>query len=121
MTGDEIYRIVHSSIPENWRGLQNVGVVQELQDTSYLPDDAPDGTNLFVGGFNLGVCVFDHLLTLAQREPIREGRATIYLSKSNTRSYHHETDEVGACTAEELSEVVQSYFENTGIAILLSP
>jgi len=120
MSGELIFSVIHSPIPDDWREQKNVVVVQDLGNTDYLADNIHEGTELFVGGFNLGVCVRDHLIALANRQPVEDGRATVYISESNTRSWNPSTDTVGLCSSEEAIEIVNQVFEVTGVRIQIS-
>lgn len=118
--GQRIYRVVHAEIPEQWRQIvPRPRTVQEVSDTSYLADDALFGTEIWIGGVNLGICVLDHLIALASREPVVDGRATICLSQSATLSYHQVDDRYGHCSPSEFKEVVDRVMKQTNVKVLL--
>lgn len=116
-----IYRVVHAEIPEQWRQIvPRPRVVHEVLDTSYLSDDTPLGTEIWMGGVNLGLCVLDHLIALASREPVVDGRATIYLSQSATLAYHEADDRYGHCSPSEFREVVDEVMRRTDVKVVLA-
>lgn len=115
-----IYRVVHAEIPEQWKKVvPRPRTVQEVSDTSYLSAEVLPGTEIWVGGVNLGICVLDHLIALAGREPVRDGRVSIHLSQSATLSYHQIDDKYGYCSPEEFKEVVDEVMRRTEVEVVL--
>lgn len=119
-SGNEIHRVVHNPIPDEWRGKGNVDVVQNIYDTSYLPDDAEPGTRLYLAGNDLQRCVRIHLEEVAIRQPVISGRVEVYLSLSHTITWHQTGDRVERPNNEEFEEIVALVLQKTGVSVLLS-
>jgi hypothetical protein len=116
-----LYRIVHAEIPEQWEHIvPRPRIVQEVSDTSYLSDDVPSGTEIVLGGVNLGDCVFFHLMALANRTPVVDGRVAILLSQSTTLAWDPGRDIYGQCSQEEFEQVTDLIRRKTGVTIALA-
>jgi len=119
-SAQRIYRVVHAELPEQWKQIiPRPRIVQEVNDTSYLQEDAFPGTEVVIGGVNLGICVLDHLIELANRKPVKDGRVTLLLSLSATLAWHLGEDAYGLCSLEEFEKVVDDVMRRTKVKVVL--
>ena len=119
MPSYEIYRVVHHPIPDEWRGYENVDVVQDLHDTSYISDDAGPGTKLYLAGNDLMQCVRIHVMEVATRQPVIDGRVEVYLSRTHIITWHQGVDIVERPTENDFEEIVGQVLAQTGVSVIL--
>lgn len=117
---EHIRRLIHTNeIPPDWEATNPKPkiVLKDARNTDYLKDDVFSGTIIEIGGIHLGACVTEHLIALAKRKPVQDGRATVILNKHATKSWHGKSGKIESCEEWEFGKVIERVKNETGIEI----
>lgn len=119
-TAEYIRRLIHTNeIPTDWASTNPKPEIflGNARSTEFLKDDVSPGITIEIGGIHLEACVAEHLIALAQRKPVQDGRVTVILSQQATKSWHGKSGKIESCEPWEFKKVVERVKRETGVTI----